>query len=114
MPVYCMYNIRPEVNPAQWERFLVDEDIPFTLEFPSIVGYRIFRNGGDPESTLAFQYLEVLDVSNLEAFRADTRSDRWAQGMEAWYRAGGASWYMFYPEEVGKAPGDAGGSVEAS
>lgn len=95
-----MYNIRPEVDPKDWERFLREEDIPFTLKFPSITGYRINRNGGDPESLLSFRYLEEIDVTGLEEFAADTKSERWAQGMDAWYQAGGASWYIFYPEDV--------------
>ena len=98
-----MYNIRPEIDSEDWERFLRDEDIPFTLGFPSISGYRINRNDGDPEGLLSFRYLEEIDVTDLSAFIQDTKSDRWADGMDAWYQAGGASWYIFYPKDIQSA-----------
>jgi REDY-like protein HapK len=103
--LFCFYNIRPEVSAAAWERFLTEHDIPFTLEFPSITGYRIYRNSGDPGGPMAFQYVEEIEVTGKAAFDSDTRSARWKEGMDAWYGAGGATWCFFYPEDVA-ATGD--------
>jgi REDY-like protein HapK len=100
MRLFVFYNIRPEVAPDAWERFLLDEDIPFTLEFPSITGYRIYRNGGSSGGPMAFQYVEEIEVTEREAFDADTKSMRWREGMDAWYAAGGATWCFFYPEDI--------------
>lgn len=100
MRVYCLYNIRPEVPRQEWERFILDEDIPFTLAFPSITGYRVNRNGSSPGSSLAFDYLEEIDITSRDAFEADMRSARWKEGMDAWYSAGGATWFFFFPQAV--------------
>jgi hypothetical protein len=100
MKLFCLYNIKPEVSAEAWERFLREEDIPFTLDFQSIRSYQIFKNGGNPEGPMCFQYIEEIEVSDMEAFRADTQTERWTQGMDAWYAAGGASWCFFYPENV--------------
>jgi hypothetical protein len=105
MILFCFYNIRPEVTASEWERFLIEKDIPFTLEFPSIVSYRIFRNGGDPIAPMAFQYVEEIEVTDRNAFDQDTRSARWDQGMKMWYDAGGATWCFFYPQEVASPDG---------
>lgn len=104
MRLFCFYNIRPEVRAEHWEKFLVDEDIPFTLGFPSIQSYTIYRNGGDPVGPVAFQYVEEIEVTALEDFLRDTRTERWDRGMDAWYSSGGATWCFFYPEEVKPIP----------
>ena len=105
MRLFCFYNIRPEVTNAAWERFLREEDIPFTLEFPSIQSYHIYRNAGDPGGPMSFQYVEEIEVTDRDMFEADARTDRWERGMDAWYTAGGATWCFFYPEDIAQGNG---------
>jgi hypothetical protein len=45
----------------------------------------------------------------LEDFGRDASSDRWKKGMDDWYRAGGATWFLFYPTDVA-----GGGETEAA
>jgi hypothetical protein len=97
------------VSPQEWGRFCRDEDIPFTLKFESILSYRIYRNIGEPGGPVSFQYMEEIEITSLEDFGRDASSDRWKKGMDDWYRAGGATWFLFYPTDVA-----GGGETEAA
>jgi len=79
------YSAKPGVPAEKFEKFLADVDQPATLKLPSALSSRIFRIKGDSAS---FQYLEVLEVTSLEAFAEDGKRPEVAPVMEQWKAVG--------------------------
>ncbi len=79
------YSAKPGVPAETFEQFIRDVDQPATLKLPSALSSRIFRIKG---AGAAFQYLEVLEVTSLEAFAEDGKRPELGPIMEQWKDVG--------------------------
>ncbi len=73
MPVvFFLARLKPGVDPAKYERFVREVDYPTARTFPSIISYTNHRlTGPFRKADVHYDYLEVIQVSDLEAYRAD-------------------------------------------
>jgi hypothetical protein len=71
--VFFLTRLKPGVDPDEYEEFVRVEDYPVARALPSVQRYEVTRleglalGEGDPPAA----YLEVLDVTDLDAYRAD-------------------------------------------
>jgi hypothetical protein len=71
--VFFLTRLKPGVDPAEYEQFVREQDYPVARGLPSIERYEITRleglalGEGEPPAG----YLEVLDVTDLDSYRAD-------------------------------------------
>ncbi len=70
---FFLARLRPGLDPAAYERWVKEVDYPTSARLKSIVRYRNhrirgpFRGEGEP----AYQYIEVIDFTNLDDYRRD-------------------------------------------
>jgi hypothetical protein len=87
MPVvFWMTKLKPEVQPEDYERWLKEFDYANAPELETIVSYRAYRveqpfNKGEK----LFDYLEVIEVTDLEKYRSDLEENPAAKAIaEQW------------------------------
>lgn len=87
MPVvFFLVRLKPGVDPAAYERWFRERDYPTAGKFPSVVSYNNHRLAGQAhrhqqelagqsrEADAHYDYLEVVQINDLEAYRRDARS----------------------------------------
>jgi hypothetical protein len=70
--IFLLEKLHDSVDPADYERFVRERAYPFARGLPSVESYVVTRVDGRidaPEPPYAF--LEVLDVSELRAYKRD-------------------------------------------
>lgn len=76
MRIIVLVNLKPDVDPKDYETWVRDTDYPGTRALPSVTGFTTFRAtgtlGGDPSP---YQYVEVIDITGHDAFMADVATD---------------------------------------
>ena len=67
-----LYKLRPDVEPAEYERWLREVDVPFATARPTLLRYDCVRIDRSLESaaTAPFDYVEILEVTDVEADQA--------------------------------------------
>jgi uncharacterized protein (TIGR02118 family) len=74
--VFFLNKLRDGVDPAAYERFVREVDYPLARRVPTIKSYVVTRldglwEGGDAP----YNYLEVVEITELEAYRESLDSD---------------------------------------
>ena len=74
--VLVLFNLRDGVDPADYERWARESDLPTARALPSVVSFKAFRSGGQLRSGEpgAFQYVEWLEITGAEALGADVQA----------------------------------------
>ncbi|HEV2282194.1 MAG TPA: hypothetical protein VGX75_07365 [bacterium] len=73
--VFFLQRLRPGVRPEDYERWVREFDYPTARTLSSIVSYRNFRlNAPFRKTDVGYQYLEVIEITDLEAYRKDLDS----------------------------------------
>jgi hypothetical protein len=69
--VFFLTHLRPGVDPAEYEKFLVEYDYPKTMELLPVSAYKATRIEGRAvsEGDVPYAYIEVLDIDDLEGYR---------------------------------------------
>jgi hypothetical protein len=73
--VVVLFNLRPGVTVAEYERFARDMDLPEVNRLPSVASFEVLKcqgllgGGASP-----FQYIEILKLKSLEQLGQDTQS----------------------------------------
>jgi len=75
--VFWFSKLKPGVNPAAYEGWVQSTDYRLAQGVAAIEHYRVHRVVGpmDGEARLPYDYIEVLQVSDLEAYRAAMERD---------------------------------------
>ncbi len=70
--VFFLTHLREGIDPAAYERFLRDVDYPRTQELLPVSRYVATRIEGRAvsEGDVPYAYIEVLDIEDVEAYRA--------------------------------------------
>lgn len=70
--VFFLTRLKPGKDPDEYERFLREYDYPQSKKLLPIVEYKATRIEGRAlsEGDVPCQYIEVIDVSDLDAYRA--------------------------------------------
>ncbi|HZR93704.1 MAG TPA: hypothetical protein VFA44_14995 [Gaiellaceae bacterium] len=68
--VFFLNTLRDGVDPRDYERFVREVDYPFARRLETIRSYVVTRLDGDLDGGAApYDYLEVVDITDLEAYR---------------------------------------------
>lgn len=72
--VFFLNKLKDGVDPAEYERWLVERDYPYARSLASIKRYEVTPNGGALDgfgADLPFDYLEVVDITGIEEYGAE-------------------------------------------
>lgn len=77
MRILVLFNLKPGVDPADYERFARETDIPGVNGLSSVIDFTVHRATGlfGSDAPSPYQYAEVIDVTNLDHFIADVSTD---------------------------------------
>ena len=77
MRIVVLFNLKPNVDVNAYEEWAITTDIPVVRGLASIEAFRIHAATGllGGEGVSPYQYVEVIDVADMDAFGADVASD---------------------------------------
>ena len=82
--VFWMSRLKPGVRREDYERWLREFDYVRARELKSIVSYRAYRiEGAFLEGEKPYDYLEVIEVTDLEAYRRELNEHPAARAIAA-------------------------------
>lgn len=73
MRIICLFNLKPGVDPADYEAWARGSDIPGVNALQSVRGFTVHRATGlfGSEAPSPYAYVEVIDIHGLDGFVAD-------------------------------------------
>lgn len=73
MRIICLFNLKPGVDPADYEAWARGSDIPGVNALQSVKGFTVHRATGlfGSETPSPYAYIEVIDIHGLDGFVAD-------------------------------------------
>jgi hypothetical protein len=76
-----MFNLKPGINPADYERWARDADAPAARSLRSVSDWRVHRVARLMGSDAAppYQYVEVVQIGDLEQLSSDVATERMQQ-----------------------------------
>lgn len=88
MKIIALFNLKGGASAADYETWARSRDLPDVRSLPSVQSFEVLRATGVlfSEAKPPYDYIEVLDVSDIPAFLSDCGSDvvaRLAQEMSA-------------------------------
>lgn len=77
MRIIVLFNLKPGVDPAAYENWARTTDIPGVKALASVNDFQVHRATGvlGSEAKSPFAYFEVIDITDMQAFGADARSE---------------------------------------
>ena len=70
--VFFLARLREGVDPAEYEKWVREFDYPTAKTIPSIISYRTHRISGPfRKADVPYDYIEVVEVTDIEAYRRD-------------------------------------------
>jgi hypothetical protein len=84
---FFLNTLHEGVDPADYERWVREVDYPFARAQPTIQRYEVTRleaNLFGSEGDLPCQYLEVIDVTDVEAYQSGAQGPEFAAFLEEW------------------------------
>jgi hypothetical protein len=74
MRIICLFNLKPGVSVAEYEEWAKTRDIPTVNGLASVTSFTVHKATGvfgDAAATPHFQYIEIIDITGMDAFVAD-------------------------------------------
>lgn len=84
---FFLNTLHPHVKPEDYEAWVRDVDYPFARALPTIARYDVTRIDGGVfgwEGDLPCQFLEVVDVTDMEAYQAGAASGQFDDFLKEW------------------------------
>ncbi|MEX6724981.1 REDY-like protein HapK [Parapedomonas caeni] len=77
MRLIALFNLKPGVEPAAYEAWAREVDLPTVNGLGSIERFEVFRATGQLGSDAAapYAYVEIIDVADMDAFGADIATE---------------------------------------
>lgn len=77
MRIVVLFNLKPGVDPAAYEAWARDRDIPTVRGLPSIAGFEVSAATGllMGEGAPPYAYVEVIDVADMDRFGQDVATE---------------------------------------
>jgi hypothetical protein len=84
--VFFLNKLRPGVEPADYEAWIRGTDYPVARASAAIVSYDVTRIDGtlDGTGTPSVNYLEVIEVTDIEEYRAVGSTPEFVKLLEEW------------------------------
>ena len=72
-----LFNLKPGVTAAEYEAFARDVDLPIVRKLPSVASFEVLKSSGlMGGGTAPYQYVEVLEIRNMEQLGKDVSSEQ--------------------------------------
>ncbi|MCS6987196.1 MAG: REDY-like protein HapK [Sphingomonadaceae bacterium] len=76
MRIIALFNLKPGVDPAEYEAWARTRDLPGVRALPSVEDFRVHRVTGRLGGGAApYAYAETIDVRGLDPFLADVAGE---------------------------------------
>jgi hypothetical protein len=76
MRIIVLFNLKPGVDPADYERWARETDLPGVRALASCTDFQVYRATGTLGGGAApYQYVETIDITGMDAFLGDVGSD---------------------------------------
>lgn len=74
--IVVLFNLKPGVSVADYERFARETDLPIVNKLPSVRSFEVLKAQGLlGGGTAPYQYIEVIDLVSLEQLGADVATE---------------------------------------
>ena len=72
-----VFRLQPGTDPQAYEEWARQTDLPIVRDLKSVSGFELYRVAGllGSEEAAPFEYVEVIDVTDMEQFGADVAAD---------------------------------------
>lgn len=73
MRIIVPFNLKPGTDVAEYEEWAKTKDVPTASALPSVKSFTVHKATGlfGSEEAAPYQYFEVLDITDMDAFIAD-------------------------------------------
>lgn len=73
MRIVCLFNLKPGVDPATYEAWARQGDIPTVNALGSVASFTVHKATGlfGSDAKPPYEYVEVIDIAGMDAFVAD-------------------------------------------
>lgn len=77
MRIVVLFNLKPGIDVAAYEEWARTRDLPGVRALVSVSDFQIYRATGllGGEGKPSYQYIEIIDVNDMEAFGRDVASE---------------------------------------
>lgn len=74
--IIVLFNLKPGVSVADYEKFARETDLPIVNKLPSVRRFEVLKSQGLlGGGTAPFQYIEIIDLNSLEQLGADVSTE---------------------------------------
>lgn len=74
--IIVLFNLKPGVSVADYERFARETDLPIVNKLPSVRSFEVLKSQGLLGGGAApFQYIEIIDLNSLEQLGQDVSTE---------------------------------------
>ena len=75
--IVVLFNLKSDADAAAYEAWARNTDVPAVNNLGSVDSFRVLRSAGllGSDAAPAYQYIELIEVNDMEAFGADVASD---------------------------------------
>lgn len=75
--IIVLFNLKPDISIEDYEAWAKSTDLPTVNGLGSVDEFSVWKSTGllGSEDKPPYQYIEILDVADMEAFGPDTSSD---------------------------------------
>lgn len=73
MRIICLFNLKPGVDPATYEAWARNGDIPAVNALGSVTSFTVHKATGlfGSDAKPPYDYVEVIDITGIDSFVAD-------------------------------------------
>ena len=77
MRIVVLFNLKAGADVAAYENWAKTTDIPGVNALSSVKDFQVYRSTGllGSDAAAPYQYIEILDIADMEAFGAATTSE---------------------------------------
>jgi hypothetical protein len=96
--IVFLHTLKNGVNPAEYERFVLEVDYPLTRRQPGVISYEVTPLPTDIVATapVSHQYLEVIEVEDPDAYFVNA-----TEGDDQEYKDMLGKWFEFVDNYAG-------------
>ena len=83
--VVVLFNLKPGVEPATYENWVNQTELPIVRGLPSVSNYSVHATTGlfGAEGTAPYAYVELLDIGDMQRFGQDVSTETMQNVVEA-------------------------------